>query len=294
MVSWLLQRGRCKWCGERISARYPLTELGFALLTVLCLLRFDLTVLCLRNFLFLCCLFLLTLTDLEDMLIPDGCHIAAASGWVAALPFTFTGLAATRCCVLAALVFGGGLLLISLAMDRLLGRDSLGGGDIKLFAVVGLYLGFVGTLFAVMIACVVGLALHALSGRRGGGRAFPFGPSIALAAALMLLYGAPLVDWYRGLLQMKIEQGLKMAKTILGMDIGHDQLKLALVKGGHVLKTAAAPMPENLLRDGRITSRESMAELIRTTMKEARHPRQPRRPWCCPTTRCSSRTWKCR
>lgn len=60
-----------------------------------------------------------------------------------------------------------------------------------------------------------------------------------------------------------------MAKTILGVDIGHDQLKLALVRGGHVLKTAAAPMPENLLRDGRITSRESMAELIRATMKSS-------------------------
>ena len=59
-----------------------------------------------------------------------------------------------------------------------------------------------------------------------------------------------------------------MAKTILGVDIGHDRLKLALVKGGQVLKTVSAPMPENLLRDGRITSRESMAELIRTTMKE--------------------------
>ena len=59
-----------------------------------------------------------------------------------------------------------------------------------------------------------------------------------------------------------------MAKTILGVDIGHDQLKLALVRGERVLKTASAPMPENLLRDGRVTSRESMAELIRATMKE--------------------------
>ena len=54
--------------------------------TVLCLLRFDLTVLCLRNYVFLCCLFLLALTDLEAMLIPDGCHIAAIVAWVAALP----------------------------------------------------------------------------------------------------------------------------------------------------------------------------------------------------------------
>lgn len=59
-----------------------------------------------------------------------------------------------------------------------------------------------------------------------------------------------------------------MAKTILGVDIGHDRLKVALVKGNRVLKTAFAEMPENLLREGHITSRESMGELIRNTMKQ--------------------------
>lgn len=58
-----------------------------------------------------------------------------------------------------------------------------------------------------------------------------------------------------------------MAKTILGVDIGHDQLKLAVVRGTQVLKTAIAPMPENLLRQGRVASRETMGDLIKTTMK---------------------------
>ena len=200
VVSWAIQRGCCRSCGERVSVRYPLTELGFGLVTVLCLLRFDLTALCLRNYVFLCCLFLLTLTDLEDMTIPDGCHIAAAAAWLAALPFAFTGWGDVLRSMLAALIFGGGLLAVSLMMDRLLGRDSLGGGDIKLFAVVGLYLGIIGTLFTLLAACVLGLAFNGLLRRRGGERTFPFGPSIALAAALMLLYGAPLVQWYRGLL----------------------------------------------------------------------------------------------
>ena len=200
VLSWVLQRGRCKWCGERISARYPLTELCFSLITVLCLLRFDLTPLCLRNFLFLGCLFLLTLTDLEAMIIPDGCHVAAVLIWLLALPFVFTGWGDVARSVAAGLVFGGGLLGVSLVMDRLMGRDTLGGGDIKLFAVVGLYLGFVGTLFALVIACVVGLLLQFALKRGREDAAFPFGPSIALAAGLMLLYGGPLVDWYRGLL----------------------------------------------------------------------------------------------
>ena len=200
VFSWLIQKGRCKNCGERISIRYPLTELAFAFVTVLSLLRFDLTVLCLRNFLFLCCLFLLTLTDLEDMTIPDGCHIASVLIWLAALPFTFTGWGSVIKSVLAGLVFGGGMLGLSLIMDRVMGRDTMGGGDIKLFAVVGLYLGFVGTLFAVIIACFLGLALQGLLKRRCGDKAFPFGPSIALATAFMLLYGAPLIDWYQTLL----------------------------------------------------------------------------------------------
>ncbi len=58
-----------------------------------------------------------------------------------------------------------------------------------------------------------------------------------------------------------------MAKTILGVDIGHDQLKLALVRGRQVIKTASAPMPENLLKQGRVASRETMGELIKSTMK---------------------------
>ena len=61
-----------------------------------------------------------------------------------------------------------------------------------------------------------------------------------------------------------------MAKTYLGIDIGHDMLKLALVKGGVVKKTASATMPVNLLREGRITSVDTMGELLRNAMKETR------------------------
>lgn len=199
VLSWVFQRGKCRACGGKISVRYPLTELGFALVAVLCLLRFDLTPLCLRNFLFMGCLFLLTLTDLEAMIIPDGCHIAGAVIWAAALPFVPGGLSGAGGSLIAALVYGGGLLGVSLLMDRLMGRDTLGGGDIKLFAVAALYLGLPGTLFAMIFACVIGLMFGGLL-KRSGDRAFPFGPSIALSVAAMLLYGEPLIQWYVGLL----------------------------------------------------------------------------------------------
>lgn len=199
VLSWLIQKGKCKWCGEKISIRYPLTEIGFSLITVLCLLRFDLTIVCLRNYVFLCCLYLLTLTDLEDMTIPDGCHITAALAWLVTAPFIYTQWKDALYCVLAAFVYGGGVLVISLWMDKRMGKDTLGGGDIKLIAVAALYLGLVGSLFCIVFSCLAGLLVHGLAGRRSEPE-FPFGPWIALGTAVMLLYGEPLVRWYLSLI----------------------------------------------------------------------------------------------
>jgi len=199
VLSWLFLRGRCRYCGARVPARCLWTELLSAAVAVLCLLRFDLTVLCLRNWLFLCCLLLLSLVDWDSFEIPDGCHVASVLIWAAALPFLGWGWRQIGMSILCGVVYGGALLGISLVLDRVLGRDSLGGGDIKLFAVVGLYLGFIGTLFAMILSCVLGLALTALR-RAARGESVPFGPAISAASAVMLLYGEILTSWYLGLL----------------------------------------------------------------------------------------------
>lgn len=203
VLSWVFLRGRCRYCKGKVSVRYPLTELFFAALTVMCVLRFGLSVETLRNWIFLCCLFCLSLVDLDAYIIPDGTLIIAAAAWVVTLPFMHMGWGEIGLHVLAALIFGGGILGLSLVMDRILKKESLGGGDVKLFAVVGLYLGLVGTLFSVFFAAVFGLLfalVQRLSGK--GGQAIPFGPSIAMAAAVILLYGDGLVNWYLGLLKL--------------------------------------------------------------------------------------------
>ena len=201
VLSWILLKGRCRYCKTKISVRYPLTEIAFGILTALCVLRFGLTVLCLRNCVFIACLFFLSLVDLEEQIIPDGSLIIAALAWLAALPFLWEGWKSALFQALSGLVFGAAILLISLLMDKVLNKESLGGGDIKLFAVTGLYLGFTGTLFAVMLACIIGLVFAlALFRTKLKGKPFPFGPSIALAATAMLLFGGGLVDWYLGLL----------------------------------------------------------------------------------------------
>ena len=201
LVSWLASKGRCRYCGESIPARYPVTELLFGIIPAACLLRFDFSILCLRNYVFLAALFVLTLTDIEAMVIPDGCHIASVIAWIAAEPFLFTGWKTFAYYAGAGLLFGGGLLAISLVLDRAMGRETLGGGDIKLVGVAGLYLGLTGTLFMLIIACLCGLIYNYLFNKSSEkGSAFPFGPWLAAASAMMLLFGQPLVDMYMALL----------------------------------------------------------------------------------------------
>jgi leader peptidase (prepilin peptidase)/N-methyltransferase len=203
VLSWLFLRGRCRHCGTKIPVRYLLAELFFAAVTVGCLLRWDLTVVCGRNWVLLCCLFCLSLVDLESYIIPDGCLLIAVGGWLAALPFAHMGGKEILTHVLAGVGFGAVILMLSLAVDALLHKDSMGGGDIKLFAVMGLYLGPVASLFSVMLSCIIGL-VFALLRRMGGagGEQIPFGPSIAAATAVMLFWGDSMVQWYLGLMHL--------------------------------------------------------------------------------------------
>ena len=198
LLSWLFLRGRCRHCGAKIPARYFLAELFFAILTVGCILRFGISVETLRCWGLLCCLFLLSIVDMEIFEIPDGALIAGAVIWLATLPFLWRGWTDTLLHIAAGVVFGALLLLASLAMDRILKKESLGGGDIKLLAVIGLYLGFVQTLFCLLLACILGL-LQALVTGKTRGKQFPFGPALSAAAALMLFFGTYLTEWYLAL-----------------------------------------------------------------------------------------------
>lgn len=201
IFSWVFQKGRCRSCGAPISVRYPLSELLFAAITLSCLLKFDLTVLCLRNWIFFCCLFCLSVVDLEIFIIPDGCLIISVLAWLAALPFSFPGWREVGMSVLAGLLTGGGLLAVSLVMDHILKKDTMGGGDIKLFAVVGLYLGMISTLFALILSCILGLVFVGIQSRvkKSEDGHLPFGPSIAAAAWIMMMFGSSLTGWYLSL-----------------------------------------------------------------------------------------------
>lgn len=194
LVSWLWLRGRCRACGEPISARYPLTELGLGLL-------FAATWLILGGAawwelalgLLLCALLVaITLTDLDLRVIPNAIVLAGSLAALALVALGDPGELPGR--LLAAAIGGGALFLVVLAYPR-----GMGMGDVKLVAMMGLYLGrslAPAVLIGFAVGAAVGVALMARHGAAARKRAIPFGPFLALGGVVGLWFGDEIVDWY--------------------------------------------------------------------------------------------------
>lgn len=193
VFSWLLLRGRSRCCDSRISARYPLTEIALALLYVLtvAVLWGDPTAIAL-GLVFVSVLVTVTVTDLERRIIPNKVLLVASILGLAIAAIGDPGSLPER---LAAAAAAGGLLFAAaLAYPR-----GMGLGDVKLAAVMGLFLGRnVGPaiLVALLAGSVVGLGIIARHGAAARKQAIPFGPFLALGGLVGLLAGDQLVDWY--------------------------------------------------------------------------------------------------
>ncbi len=194
VLSWLVLRGHCRGCGERISPRYPLTELAMAALfaaTLLILGTDDVGELALG--LALCTVLVtVTLTDLERRVIPNTVLLVGALVGVGIAAATDPGSLPER--ALAAAAAGGFLFCVALAYPR-----GMGMGDVKLVAVMGLYLGRAvapALLIGFAAGAVVGLVMIARQGAAARKQAIPFGPFLALGGIVGLWYGDAIVDWY--------------------------------------------------------------------------------------------------
>jgi leader peptidase (prepilin peptidase) / N-methyltransferase len=195
VLSWLRLRGRARCCGAAISPRYPLTELGLgALYAATVLVLWDDPGEVALGLVFVTTLAAITLTDLEQRIIPNKILIVAAVLGVAIAAATDPGSLPERAA--AAAGAGGLLFLAALAYPR-----GMGLGDVKLAAVMGLFLGrnvAPAILVALLAGSLVGLAMIARHGAAARKRAIPFGPFLALGGVAGLLAGNELVDWYLG------------------------------------------------------------------------------------------------
>jgi len=195
VLSWLLLRGRCRNCGVAISPRYPLTELAMAVL-------FTLTAVVLGTddpgelalgLVFVAVLVMVTLTDLERRVIPNSILIAGAVIGLGIIVATDPSSLPER--GIAAVAAGGFLLVAALLYPR-----GMGMGDVKLAAVIGLFLGrevAPAMLVALVAGALFGLAIMLREGAAAGRkRAVPFGPFLALGGVVGLLAGSEILDWY--------------------------------------------------------------------------------------------------
>jgi leader peptidase (prepilin peptidase)/N-methyltransferase len=193
VFSWVGLRGRSRCCGERISPRYPLTELTLGALYVatVAILWDDPTEVVL-GLVFVTTLAAITLTDLDRRVIPNKILVAAAVAGVAIAAVGDPGSLPER--LIAAAAAGGGLFVVALAYPR-----GMGLGDVKLAAVMGLYLGrnmAPAMLVALLSGSVVGLVLIGRHGAEARKRAIPFGPFLAFGGVVGLLAGDQLVRLY--------------------------------------------------------------------------------------------------
>ena len=190
LISFILMRGKCRDCGGKISWRYPLVELITAGLALLLFLKFGLTIKFLIFFIFTAVLIVITFIDLDHQIIPD---IITLPG----IPIFFLlAIFVVKIPWLEALIgllIGGGVLFaIAFVYEFLTKREGMGGGDIKLLAMIGGFLGWKSLIFVLLFSsfsgAVVGLTAMIIKGQDMK-YAVPFGPFLSAAAVAYLFLG---------------------------------------------------------------------------------------------------------
>ena len=195
VLSWLLLGGKCRGCREPISALYPVVELAVGLLWAVLVWRNGLTLEALRGGLFGTLLLGIALTDAREYIIP---HEFTWGGTIIALVLSAAGgLHALLLALLGGAVGFAVLWLVGVGGKWLFKEEAMGGGDIKMMAMVGAFLGWQGVLLTIFLGALAGTAIFlplALAGRK---KLVPFGVFLALGAAVTYLVGPSILQWYR-------------------------------------------------------------------------------------------------
>ncbi len=190
VVSYIILKGRCRDCKTKISLRYPLVEVLTAVMSVLIFWKFGLTLQYLSVFVFCCSLIVITFIDLDHQIIPDVITLPGIPVFSLIAVF-FMGVPWLEV-VLGVFIGGGCLYMVAVGYELITGREGMGGGDIKLLAMLGGFLGWKSIFFIVFVSSFLG-ALVGVSMMIAKGRdmkyAVPFGPFLSMAAVAYLFFG---------------------------------------------------------------------------------------------------------
>ncbi len=196
--------GKCRYCKAHISIRYPLVEALTAILALLIYIKYGPTPDAIIYFLFSAALITVSFIDLDHRIIPDsislpGIIIGFGCSFILAEPGYLNSL-------IGLLVGGGSLLLVAWIYTLITGKDGMGGGDIKLLAMMGAFLGWQAVIFIIFVSsisgAIIGVLALRLMGKGDARTAIPFGPFLALGALVHILAGAEIISLYLGMLRV--------------------------------------------------------------------------------------------
>jgi len=201
LISYVLLLGKCRHCRNRIPLVYPAVELLVGLMSLALFIRYGLSYQYFLFLLFAATLITVSFIDLQHKIIPD---VLSLPGIVTGFSVSFFLGHVTWLDSLIGIISGGGaLFLVGFVYKLLTGREGMGGGDVKLLAMIGAWMGWMSLPFIVLISsltgAVIGLAVILLSGK-GLRVRIPFGPFLSLGALLYFFFGTELTTWYFRLL----------------------------------------------------------------------------------------------
>ena len=200
LVSYLLLGGKCRNCGAGISWRYPLVEALTGGVALALFLKFGFSLSFLAYFVLSAALIVISFIDLDHRIIPDVISLPGiAAGFLLAL---FGLLATVKESLIGLLAGGGSLYLVAFVYEALTKREGMGGGDVKLLAMIGAWLGWKSILFTLFFASLSGAFIGGavmLIQREGRLYAIPFGPFLAFSGLAYVFLGPELIAWYLNL-----------------------------------------------------------------------------------------------
>ncbi|MBU1196054.1 MAG: prepilin peptidase [Proteobacteria bacterium] len=202
ILSYVFLSGRCKFCKTPISIRYPLIESltgGIALLTFL---WFGPTLSAVYWFVFICTLLTLSVIDMDHQIIPD--VISLPGIIIFASSFYFIPDMTVKKTLIGIFAGGGSLYAVALFYSLIRNKEGMGGGDIKLLAMIGAAIGFKGVFFTIfagsLIGTVAGIILMLYNQVADMQLKIPFGPFLSAGAVLYIFFGPDVIAWYFSLL----------------------------------------------------------------------------------------------
>ncbi len=197
LVSWLIQRGKCRHCGAPVSVQYPLVELLTMLLVVACVWRFGFGWQGFGAIVLTCFLIALAGIDLRTQLLPD--QLTLPLLWLGLIAASDSLYMPVKPALLGAIAGYVSLWSVWWLFKQITGKEGMGHGDFKLLAALGAWTGLQGILPTILMSSLVGAIIGSIwLAMKGRDRAtpIPFGPYLAVAGWIVFMWGGQMIDVY--------------------------------------------------------------------------------------------------